>query len=174
MNKIRLCILFGGNSSEYEVSLRSAYSVLTNADPEKYEIIPVGITRDGLWTLWQGDYAAISDGSWCDDLASLPRVSVDLSPDAHALLIRDADGSTLHSLPVDVAFPVLHGAFGEDGRVQGLLASAGIPFVGCDSASSAVYAPVRHYGWHQFLAGAGSECAGSQGYGPDGGLLQNQ
>ncbi len=138
MKKIRLCILFGGKSSEYEVSLLSAYSVLTNADPEKYDIIPVGITRDGLWTLWQGDYAAIADGSWCDNIASLPRVSVDLSPDARALLVRDADGSNLRSVPVDVVFPVLHGAFGEDGRVQGLLASAGIPFVGCDSASSAV------------------------------------
>ena len=138
MNKIRLCILFGGNSSEYEVSLRSAYSVLTNADPEKFEIIPVGITRDGLWTLWQGDYAAIADGSWCAACDSLPRVSVDLTPGAHSLLIRDADGSHLRSLPVDVAFPVLHGAYGEDGRIQGLLSSAGIPFVGCDSASSAV------------------------------------
>ena len=138
MNKIRLCILFGGNSSEYEVSLRSAYSVLTNADPEKYDIISVGITRNGLWTLWQGDYTAIADGSWCDAQDALPRVSVDLTPGSHALLIRDADGSNLRSLPVDVAFPVLHGAYGEDGRIQGLLSSAGIPFVGCDSASSAV------------------------------------
>jgi len=138
MNKIRLCILFGGKSSEYEVSLLSAYSVLTNADPEKYEIIPVGITREGMWTLWQGAYSAVADGNWCAAADSLPRVTVDLMPGASALLIRDADGSNLRSLPVDVVFPVLHGAFGEDGRVQGMLASAGIPFVGCDSASSAV------------------------------------
>lgn len=135
MEKIRLGVLFGGCSSEYEVSLSSAYSVFTHLDPEKYDVIPVGITREGVWTLYSGSYEAIRDGSWCADYSRFPRVSVDLTPGARTLLIH---GDTLSRIPVDVVFPVLHGAFGEDGRVQGLLSSAGIPFVGCASASSAV------------------------------------
>lgn len=138
MEKIKLAVLFGGNSSEYEVSLKSAYSVLTNLDPEKYEVIPVGITRDGLWTLYGGDAEAIPDGSWCADTDSLPRVTVDLTPGARSFWIRRPGENSMSRLPVDLVFPVLHGAFGEDGRLQGMLSSAGIPFVGCGSASSAV------------------------------------
>lgn len=138
MEKIKLAVLFGGNSSEYEVSLKSAYSVLTNLDPEKYEVIPVGITREGLWTLYNGDTDDIPDGRWCADAEHLPRVTVDLTPGARSLWIRQPGGETVRRLPVDVVFPVLHGAFGEDGRLQGMLSSAGIPFVGCGSASSAV------------------------------------
>lgn len=138
MDKIRLAVLFGGNSSEYEVSLNSACSVLSNLDPEKYEIIPVGITREGLWTLYSGDFQNIRDGSWCADTDSLPRITVDLTPGARSLWLRQPGGETVERLPIDVVFPVLHGAYGEDGRLQGMLSSAGIPFVGCDSASSAV------------------------------------
>jgi len=138
MEKIRLAVLFGGNSSEYEVSLNSAYSVLTNLNPETYEIIPIGITRRGLWTLYSGDPENIRDGSWCAREDELPRVTVDLTPGAHSLWVRQPGSETMHRLPVDVVFPVLHGAFGEDGRLQGMLSSAGIPFVGCGSASSAV------------------------------------
>jgi len=136
MNKIRLCVLFGGNSSEYEVSLSSAYSVLSNLNQEKYEIIPLGITRSGLWLLYSGDYEAIRDGSWCN-ASDLPRVTLDLTPGSRSLLVRDSE-TAVRRLPVDIALPILHGAYGEDGRVQGMLSSAGIPCVGCDSASSAV------------------------------------
>lgn len=138
MEKIKLGVLFGGCSSEYEVSLSSAYSVLTNLDTEKYDVTPIGITRTGEWLLYTGDYAAIKDGSWCSAPEKLDRVTVDLTPGAHAFLLRAPHDGSLRRQSVDVVFPVLHGAFGEDGRVQGLLSSAGIPFVGCDSACSAV------------------------------------
>ncbi len=137
MNKLTLSVLFGGHSSEYEVSLVSAHSVLTNADPDKYDILPVGITKDGAWYLFTGDYEKIRDGSWCDDTAALPRVTVDLTPGARSLILHSPNG-TAEKRPVDVVFPVLHGAYGEDGTVQGMLALAGIPFVGCSCASSVI------------------------------------
>lgn len=137
MNKIKLCVLFGGRSSEYEVSLASAYCVLTNADPARYDILPVGITKDGAWHLFTGDFEKIRDGSWCENTDALPRVTVDLTPGAHALLICPPTGAP-HAEAIDVVFPVLHGAYGEDGTVQGMLALAGIPFVGCGCASSVV------------------------------------
>ncbi len=137
MNKIKLCVLFGGRSSEYEVSLASAYSVLTNADPAKYEILPVGITKDGAWLLYTGDYQKLRDGSWCENAGTLSRVTVDLTPGSHALLICPPNGAP-YAETVDVVFPVLHGAYGEDGTVQGMLTLAEIPFVGCGCASSSV------------------------------------
>ena len=137
MNKLTLCVLFGGHSSEYEVSLVSAYSVLTNADPDRYDILPVGITKDGAWPLFTGDFEKIRDGSWGGHADALPRVTVDLTPGARALLIRP-NGGTPHSHRLDVVFTVLHGAYGEDGTVQGMLALAGIPFVGCSCASSVI------------------------------------
>ncbi len=137
MNKIKLCVLFGGRSSEYEVSLASAYCVLTNASPARYEILPVGITKEGGWYLYTGDFEKIRDGSWCENTDTLPRVTVDLTSGAHALLICPPDG-TPTAEAIDVVFPVLHGAYGEDGTVQGMLALAGIPFVGCGCASSSV------------------------------------
>lgn len=137
MKKIQLCVLFGGRSSEYEVSLQSAYSVLTNADPEKYEILPVGITKEGAWYYYTGSYESVRDGSWCADTSVLDRVALDLASGRREFCLFSADGG-VHTLPVDVVFPVLHGSYGEDGTVQGMLSLAGIPFVGCGSASGAV------------------------------------
>lgn len=135
--KITLGVLFGGRSSEYEVSLVSAYSVLTNADPARYDILPVGITKEGGWYLYDGDYAAIRDGSWVNGIDTLPRVTVDLTPGASAFLICPP-GQAPIPRKVDVVFPVLHGAYGEDGTVQGMLALAGIPFIGCGCAASVI------------------------------------
>ncbi len=137
MNKIKLCVLFGGRSSEHEVSLASAYCVLTNADPSRYDILPVGITKDGAWYLYTGDYEKIRDGSWCERPETLSRVTVDLTPGKHALLICSPEGEA-STEQVDVVFPVLHGEGGEDGTVQGMLTLAGIPFVGCSCESSVV------------------------------------
>lgn len=137
MKKIQLCVLFGGRSSEYEVSLKSAYSVLTHADPDKYEILPVGITKEGAWYYYTGSYESVRDGSWCADTSALDRVALDLASGRREFCRFSADGS-VHTLPVDVVFPVLHGSYGEDGTVQGMLSLAGIPFVGCGSASGAV------------------------------------
>ncbi len=135
--KITLCVLFGGRSSEYEVSLTSAYSVLTNLNAERYRVLPVGITREGAWYLYTGEWEKIRDGSWCGETARLPRVTVDLTPGSHSFLICPP-GEIPRCEIVDVVFPVLHGAFGEDGTVQGMLSLADIPFIGCACTCSGV------------------------------------
>ncbi len=135
LNMKNVCILFGGVSPEHAISLRSAESVLNHINKEKYQILPVGITKAGKWILFAGDdYSMLPDGSW----ESFPgNREVVLSPAAgQGLLICDTD--RFETVPVDVVFPVLHGENGEDGTVQGLLRLAGIPFVGPDVASSAV------------------------------------
>lgn len=129
MKKTAFVCLFGGQSSEYEVSLVSAYGVITHTDREKYEIYPVGITKDGKWFLYTGEPENIRDGSWCRDGKHLRPAA--LAAGARLLLPGE-------EIAVDVAFPVMHGAFGEDGRMQGLLESCGIPFVGPGCAASAV------------------------------------
>lgn len=138
MTPLRLAVLFGGKSSEYEVSLQSAYALLTHADKEKYEIFPIGITKDGLWLSYTGDPKSIRQGTWCNDTTEMDRVIVDLTPASHALLFHSPKTGSIRRVPVDVVFPMLHGAYGEDGKIQGMLACADIPFVGCESASSAV------------------------------------
>lgn len=129
--KIKLCVLFGGRSSEYEVSLRSAASVLSHLHKENYEVVTVGITRGGRWLRSHASYDAIADGTWIDDPANVPCV---LSPDAghHGLLYADGRVERL-----DVVFPVMHGETCEDGAMQGLLTLSGVPFVGCGVAASA-------------------------------------
>ena len=122
-NRKKLMLLFGGVSSEHEVSRTSAASVLGHIDEDKYEVIKVGITKEGRWMRTQAGPEAIADGSWenlegNDDVYLLP-------------------GGGFAGLDVDVVFPLLHGRNGEDGRMQGFLAIAGIPFVGSDSTSSA-------------------------------------
>lgn len=138
MSKLNLCILFGGCSTEYEVSLESAYGVITNIDREKYDIIQVGITRDGEWYNYYGDVEDICTGKWCENKNVMNRVCVDPSRGSSSLLVF-ADGSSNYGkIHIDVAFPVMHGAFGEDGTMQGLFEIAGIPCVGSGCASSAV------------------------------------
>ncbi len=133
---LNLCCLFGGESTEYEVSLRSVTSVIENADPEKYHIIPVGITRDGKWYLYDGPTAAIARDEWWQDAAHIRPAMISPSKGDRCLLVLDADG--YRKLPLDVVFPVMHGAHCEDGTLQGLLGLSGIPFVGPDCRSSAV------------------------------------
>ena len=136
MKKQTLAVLFGGCSSEYDISLQSAHAVLTHLDGEKYEPVPLGITRDGRWFLYRGPFDALLDDSWhTDDRHLVPAV---ISPDrgVHGLLlIAPAGPSTVY---LDAAFPVLHGKNGEDGTVQGLLELAGIPVVGCGLLPSAL------------------------------------
>ena len=135
MNKLNVCILFGGISPEYEVSLRSAESVLNNLDSEKYHIFPVGITKEGQWVLYRGtDYAKLPNGTWLNDPDNLPAM---ISPvRGQGLMIFTEGGISCEKL--DVVFPVLHGENGEDGAMQGLLQMAGIPYVGPHVAASAV------------------------------------
>ena len=131
----KVCVLFGGANSEHEVSLRSAASVLRNMDGEKYEIITLGITKDGRWLRYRGPVEAIESGKWQAEGETCPAI---LSPDRdHKGIVELTKGGPVIT-PVDVVFPVLHGKNGEDGTVQGLLSLAGIPCVGCGVLPSAV------------------------------------
>ncbi len=135
MNKLNVCVLFGGISPEHAVSLRSAESVLNNLDPEKYNIFPVGITREGKWYLFGSrDYSLLPGGSWesCEN-----NREVAISP-VRGQGLLSFEGDCVVREQIDVVFPVLHGENGEDGAVQGLLQLAGIPCVGPDVAASAV------------------------------------
>ena len=138
MKKLRIGVLFGGRSGEHEVSLRSARSVMAALDPDRYEVVPIGITKDGRW-LAGNAMAALSEGAAARPATLLPEPATDET--AAALLARDA-GEDTPSLSViaelDVLFPVLHGPFGEDGTVQGLLELAGLPYVGAGVVGSAV------------------------------------
>ena len=133
--KLNVCVLFGGISPEHEVSLRSAESVLNNLNTEKYNIFPVGITKEGKWILYGGtDYSALPSGVWQDATGNK---AVTISPvRSQGLLIFDGDN--VNCQQIDVVFPVLHGENGEDGTVQGLMRLAGIPCVGPDVEASAV------------------------------------
>lgn len=134
MNRQTVAVLFGGASNEYEVSLRSAAAVLEHLDENKYEVLMVGITKEGHWLLFDGPVEQIADGSWAEGGLTTP---VLLSPDRrdHGLVLL-AEGCYTKRR-VDVVFPVLHGKNGEDGTVQGLLELAGIPYVGCGVTASA-------------------------------------
>jgi D-alanine-D-alanine ligase len=135
--KTRVLVLFGGRSSEHQVSCLSARSVIAALDREPYVVICVGITRDGRWTLVDGVPEAV-DGSLPsvpDDGDTVTLVRTRKGP----WLVRFRDDFSGEEIgPVDVCFPVLHGPYGEDGTVQGLLASFGVPYVGADVASSAI------------------------------------
>ncbi len=137
MIKKRAVVLFGGVSSEYEVSLRSAESVISNIPRDRFEVVPVGILKDGQWFRYTGPVDKIGDGSWAADAGN--RTPAVLSPDrVHGGLGLLHAGGPVEWLSVDVVFPVLHGRNGEDGTVQGLLALSGIPCVGCGVLASAV------------------------------------
>lgn len=135
MRKINVLVLFGGMSPEHEVSLRSAESVLNHMSKEKYNILPVGITKEGAWILYGGhDYSQLPSGLWTEHPANRPAT---ISPiRGQGLLCFEGDCVVRQS--VDVVFPVLHGENGEDGAMQGLLQLAGIPYVGPHVSASAV------------------------------------
>jgi D-alanine-D-alanine ligase len=136
MAKIRAAIIFGGMSSEHDVSLQSAYSVIKNIDKQKYEVVCIGITKKGRWLYFPGDIEMIAKGDW---YSHPDCVSVLISPDrSHRGIYKIMPDSTAVLQKIDVVFPVMHGKFGEDGTIQGLLELSGIPFVGCDTLSSAV------------------------------------
>ncbi len=135
MTKIKLCVIFGGASSEHEVSLKSAASVLSNIDTTKYEVHKLAISKEGGWYYYDGEpegLAALNDpASWTMDRAMI-------SPDREEKAILRLTKTGVVRYPVDVVFPVLHGKNGEDGTVQGLLELAGIPYVGSKVIGSAV------------------------------------
>lgn len=128
-------LLFGGMSSEHEVSCVSVGNFVANIDRTKYEVMTVGITKQGRWLYTEASAAQMADGSWEDLPGNMPCV---LSPDRedHGMILFTPDGR-VEKLRVDVVIPVLHGLWGEDGTVQGLLELAGIPYVGCGVLASA-------------------------------------
>ena len=132
----RVAVIFGGHSSEYEVSLQSAFSVLQNINENKFEVFPVGITREGEWYHYTGGLEQIRDNSWGEEKENLHSVAVSQSRPAPGFLVFDGDGC--RRIPVDLVLPVLHGRNGEDGTLQGLFELAGIPVAGCGTLSSAL------------------------------------
>lgn len=135
MDKLTVLVLFGGKSSEHDVSCVSASSVIANIPQDKYEIIKIGITKQGAWYRYNGDTTLLPEDKWVNDTANL--VPAFLSPDPTVGGIIETVNGEAKQTKIDVVFPVLHGKNGEDGTVQGLLQLAEIPFVGCDMTSSA-------------------------------------
>jgi len=130
-----VAVLFGGRSSEYEVSLSSAYAVLSNIDREEFNVSMIGITKAGGWYLFEGELDEIRRNTWCADTSALPEIRLNMS--AGGIYAVYSDG-TEKQIPCDAVLAVLHGACGEDGTMQGLFKVCGIPVVGCGCTSSAV------------------------------------
>lgn len=132
MSKKNVVVLFGGQSSEHVVSCMSVQNVVANIDKEVYNVILVGITEDGRW-LKVNSMEEIKNDTWRDS-----KEAAVLSPDARDKALLVMDGDHVEKIHVDVVFPVLHGLYGEDGTVQGILELAKIPYVGCGVLASAV------------------------------------
>lgn len=133
MNKKVVVVLFGGQSSEHEISKISAATIISALDTEKYYVMPVYISEEGHWFLYDGPVENITTGKWEKYSAR-----VILSPDTeHRGLLRIV-GNKFKVIPVDTVIPVLHGKYGEDGTIQGLLELSGIPYVGCGVLSSSI------------------------------------
>ena len=132
MGKKNAVVLFGGQSSEHVVSCMSVINVINHINREIYDLLLIGITEDGHW-IKTDSVEAIQDGSWKNG-----SVSAVLSPDATMKSVILLDGEKTELARADVVFPVLHGLYGEDGTIQGLLELSGIPYVGCGVLSSAV------------------------------------
>lgn len=129
--KKRIAVIFGGQSSEHEVSCMSAVNVIGGLNREKYEIHMIGITKEGHW-VYVENVDKIRDDSWRDG-----EITAVISPDHEKQGIWKVSGGTVEVVPIDVAFPVLHGKYGEDGTIQGLFEMSGIPYAGCGVLASA-------------------------------------
>ena len=135
----RVLVLFGGRSAEHEVSCLSATSVLEAIDRDRYEVITVGITRDGRWTLTDGVPPVSGDRTLPAVDESGPTAALVGTRQGPMLVHLDDAGERVAVIgAIDVAFPVLHGPWGEDGTVQGMLATVGVPYVGADVTASSI------------------------------------
>ncbi len=136
MKRKKIAVIFGGRSGEHVVSLQSARSIMDAIDEERYKIIPVGISREGVWVTGGGVWDLLWEQS---DLQDAQRMVMLADPRRPGMLV-ETKGSVLswEFQPLDLVFPVLHGPYGEDGSVQGLFELTGIPYVGCGVLSSAV------------------------------------
>ena len=135
MDKLNVAVIFGGYSSEYSVSLESASAVISNLDRDKYNPIPIGITKDGDWFYFHGNISAIREDTWNQQGDCIPAA---LSPNRSEHCLMLIENGAVKKLPIHVVFPVLHGKFGEDGTVQGAAELAGIPLAGCGVLASAL------------------------------------
>lgn len=140
--KLRVGVIFGGRSGEHEVSVRSAASVIESIDRKKYEVIPIAISREGKWlsppeafNLLPPEAQSLLPARPTDNAQSAVAILGD--PSRTGLLSFDRNGTALKAERLDVVFPVLHGPFGEDGTIQGLLEMADMPYVGCGVLASA-------------------------------------
>jgi D-alanine-D-alanine ligase len=152
VKKIRVGVLFGGRSSEHEISLRSALTVMSAMDPASYEVVPIGIARDGRWYLRADAIRVLAETAPRLEALARGGIEVSLLPHPAGNSLVEAAGNREHAGaaasargagpglagPLHVVFPVLHGSYGEDGTVQGLLELAGIPYVGAGVLGSAV------------------------------------
>jgi D-alanine-D-alanine ligase len=138
--KIRVAVVYGGRSDEHAISCVSAGSILRHLDPRRFDAVPIGITQEGTWVLTEADPASLAIES-----GRLPRVNASsgaelalpADPQRHGELISLGRGPGEALASVDVVFPVLHGPYGEDGTIQGLLELAGVPYVGAGVFASA-------------------------------------
>ncbi|MCR5791670.1 MAG: D-alanine--D-alanine ligase [Lachnospiraceae bacterium] len=131
MKKKCVVVLFGGRSSEHEISCVSAQTVIDSIDKDKYDVVLIGITKDGRW-LKVDSLEDIKSGKWKES-----KKSAVISPDSSRHTVLVTEDNRYKEIEIDVAFPVLHGLYGEDGTVQGLFELADIPYVGCGVIASA-------------------------------------
>lgn len=132
--KKNLCVIFGGESPEHDISQKSVTSVLNNLDSDKYNIYTIGITRDGKWYLYSGDWSKIEPGEWENEKDCLKPAFISPSSEHHGIVVLSDNAEVIH---IDVIFPVLHGEYGEDGTIQGLFELSHIPYVGTGVLASA-------------------------------------
>lgn len=136
MMKKTIAVIFGGHSTEYEISLQSAFSVLDNLNAQKYEVIAIGITKQGAWYRYNGDYSNIKNNIWFGDIQNLVPIVVSQNRTMQGII--EFSHGEIKSTKLDFAFPILHGKNGEDGRCQGLFELAGVQIIGCNTLSSAL------------------------------------
>ena len=134
MSKLNVALIFGGKSGEHEVSLISTSSIYKHIDKDKYNVMTIGITKEGRWLYYEGNEENIKNGEWVN-LANR-NVEINLIPCGNKEVgILFEDGKLEK---IDVLFPVLHGPYGEDGTIQGLFEISQIPYVGCGVLASSV------------------------------------
>ena len=131
--KKTIAVLFGGQSSEHEVSCVSAITIASCINTEEYNVVLIGITKEGQWLIYDGPVEHIKTGEW--EKYGTPAI---ISPDATQKSIFKIIGDKIKKIPVDVIFPVLHGKWGEDGTIQGLFEMAQIPYVGDNVLASCI------------------------------------
>lgn len=130
-------VIFGGKSSEYEVSLRSSECIIKNIPRDKYNVYTLGISRNGDWLFYDGEVDLIPNDEWISSGKTSPAVLSSAYGSRELLIFDNAGEAIKERIHIDAAFPVLHGKNGEDGTIQGLFEMCGIPYVGCGVLSSA-------------------------------------